>query len=188
MAPAQSSSGANGRGGALGGEYLTFTLDGEEYGVTLLTVREIIEHQPITVVPNAPPAIRGVINLRGAVVPVVDLAARFGLGECVIGRWTCSIIVEIVVDAEITLLALMVDSVNDVVTFADNEIVAPPTFGTRVRYDHILGLGRREGTFTVLLDTARMLAVDELLALSATPLRADDSESMQNTNMEDAGR
>src|SRR4051812_31706205 len=111
--------------GALGGGDLTFTLDGEENGVTLLTVREIIEYQPITTVPNAPPAIRGVINLRGAVVPVIDLATRFGLAECVIGRWTCSIIVEIMVDAEMTLLALLVDSVDDVVTFTDREIVPP---------------------------------------------------------------
>jgi purine-binding chemotaxis protein CheW len=151
--------------GSLGGEYLTFTLDGEEYGLGLLRVREIIEHQPITLVPNAPAAIRGVINLRGAVVPVVDLSARFGLRPCVIGRWTCIVIVEISVDAETALLGLLVDAVNDVIFLADADIVPPPTFGTRVRYEHLVGLGRRGDKFTVLLDAEKLLAIDELLAV-----------------------
>lgn len=150
---------------SLGGEYLTFTLDGEEYGLGLLRVREIIEHQPITLVPNAPAAIRGVINLRGAVVPVVDLAARFGLRACAIGRWTCIVIVEISVDGETALLGLLVDAVNDVLGFSDADIVPPPTFGTRVRYEHLVGLGRRGEKFTVLLDAEKLLAIDELLAV-----------------------
>jgi len=148
-----------------GGEYLTFTLDGEEYGIGLLRVREIIEHQPITLVPNSPAAIRGVINLRGAVVPVVDLAARFGLRACPIGRWTCIVIVDIAIDGEASLLGLLVDTVDDVVPFADADVVAPPTFGTRVRYEHLLGLGRREGKFVILLDAEKLLAIDELLAV-----------------------
>ena len=165
--------------GNLGGEYLTFTLDEEEYGLGLLRVREIIEHQPITLVPNAPAAIRGVINLRGAVVPVVDLAARFGLRPCTIGRWTCIVIVDILIDAESAVLGLLVDAVNDVVTFASDEIVAPPTFGTRVRYEHLVGLGRRAGKFVVLLDAERLLAIDELLALmhgSRAPSHAPRAE------------
>jgi purine-binding chemotaxis protein CheW len=151
---------------SLGGEYLTFTLDSEEYGIGLLHVREIIEHQPITLVPNAPASLRGVINLRGAVVPVVDLAARFGLGACVIGRFTCTIIVDLVIDGEVTLLGLLVDSVDDVLTFAASDIVPPPTFGTRVRYDHLLGLGRRDAKFIVLLDATKVLAIDELLSIA----------------------
>jgi purine-binding chemotaxis protein CheW len=164
--------------GALGGEYLTFTLDGEEYGLGLVRVREIIEHQPITLVPSAPPAIRGVINLRGAVVPVVDLAARFGLRSCPIGRFTCIVIVEISFDAETSFLGLLVDTVEDVIALASEEIVAPPTFGTRVRYEHLLGLGRRAGKFVILLDAEKLLSVDELLAVvgaspSLGPARAE---------------
>ncbi|WP_284667115.1 chemotaxis protein CheW [Myxococcus sp. SDU36] len=149
--------------------YLSFMLAGEEYGVGLLRVREIIEHRPITRVPGMPAAVQGVINLRGSVVPVVDLAVKFGLPARPISRWTCFVIVEVTLDGQQTAIGLLTDSVSEVLELGPGDIEMPPAFGTRVRLDFLLGMGRHEDKFIMLLDLDRLLSVSELLSLmSAT--------------------
>ncbi|WP_426745554.1 chemotaxis protein CheW [Myxococcus faecalis] len=145
--------------------YLSFMLAGEEYGVGILRVREIIEHRPITRVPGMPAAVQGVINLRGSVVPVVDLAVKFGLPPRPITRWTCFVIVEVSLDGRQGAMGLLADSVSEVLELGPEDIEQPPAFGTRVRLDFLVGLGRHEDTFIMLLDLDRLLSVAELLSL-----------------------
>ncbi|MCE9670206.1 chemotaxis protein CheW [Myxococcus stipitatus] len=147
--------------------YLSFMLAGEEYGVGILRVREIIEHRPITRVPGMPAAVQGVINLRGSVVPVVDLAVKFGLPPRPITRWTCFVIVEVSLDGKQTAMGLLTDSVSEVLELGPDDIESPPAFGTRVRLDFLLGMGRHESKFIMLLDLDRLLSVSELLSLVA---------------------
>ncbi|MFL5351031.1 chemotaxis protein CheW [Archangium sp.] len=146
-------------------QYLGFSLAGETYAIELLRIREIIEHVPITRVPGMPPAVLGVINLRGRVVPVVDLAVKMGMGPRPITRWTCFVIVEALMDGERTALGLLADSVSEVLDLGPDDIEPPPTFGTRAPVDYLRGLGRREQRFILLLDLDRMLSADELLGL-----------------------
>ncbi len=154
---------------ALGGEYLTFTLDAETYGITLKRVMEILEYQPVTLVPGAPPSIRGVVNLRGSVVPVVDLAGKFGLQTSPVTKWTCLVVVQTNLGGDSTLLALVADAVNDVIPFAGDDIAPPPAFGTRVRLEYLLGLGKAEGSLVLLLDADRVLSLEELLSVRPGP-------------------
>lgn len=146
-------------------QYLGFSLAGETYAIELLRIREIIEHVPITRVPGMPPAVLGVINLRGRVVPVVDLAVRMGLGPRPITRWTCFVIVEALLEGERTALGLLADSVSEVLDLGPDDIEPPPAFGTRAPVDYLRGMGRQEQRFILLLDLDRMLSADELLGL-----------------------
>lgn len=146
-------------------QYLGFSLAGEMYAIELLRIREIIEHVPITRVPAMPSAVLGVINLRGRVVPVVDLAAKLGLGPRPITRWTCFVIVEVMLDGERTALGLLADSVSEVLDLGPDDIEPPPTFGTRAPVHYLRGLGRQEQRFILLLDLDRLLSADELLGL-----------------------
>ena len=157
----------------LGGDYLTFTLDAEQYGLTIRRVMEILEYQPVTLVPGAPPSIRGVINLRGSVVPVVDLAGKFGLPSNPVTKWTCLVIVEATLGGDTTLLALVADAVNDVLSFSAADIAPPPSFGTRVRLDYLLGLGKLESGFVLLLDADKVLTLEELLSIAPPSQRRD---------------
>jgi purine-binding chemotaxis protein CheW len=146
-------------------QYLTFSLGGHEVALPLLEVRQIIEHVPPTFVPRLPASIRGVINLRGALVPVVDLASRFGMPAPTPTRTTCII----VVDAEVTgLLGLVVDEVHDVVEIDD--VLPVPEFGTTWRRDDLLGVAELKGKLLLLLDSAKVLSAQELLA--AAPVAA----------------
>ena len=147
-------------------QYLTFYVAGEEYAVTILKVTEIIECVALTHVPGTPPWIRGVLNLRGAVVPVVDLAVKFGLAPTVLTRRTCVIMVEIEHDAERLVLGVMADSVHQVVELAPDQLHPPPSFGPKVRVDCIQGMGINGGAFVVLLDIDRVLSSSEILAAS----------------------
>ena len=146
-------------------QYLGFSLAGEMYAIELLRIREIIEHVPITRVPAMPSAVLGVINLRGRVVPVVDLAAKLGLGPRPITRWTCFVIVEVTLDGERTTLGLLADSVSEVLDLGPDDIEPPPAFGTRAPVHYLRGLGRQEQRFILLLDLDRLLSADELLGL-----------------------
>ena len=145
---------------------LTFLLGEEMFAVPILNVREIIEHGHITVVPMMPDAIRGVINLRGAVVPVVDLNRRFGRGHTKEGKRTCIVIVEIPRDTETLVVGMMVDAVSEVLEIPGTEIEPPPLFGARIRTDFISGMGKVGGRFVILLDMGRVLSVDELADLA----------------------
>lgn len=138
-------------------QYLTFQLAGEEYAFGILRVKEILEHEVITRVPNAPPAVRGVINLRGAVVPVVDLALRFGLPATAITRRTCIVIVEVQTEEEQLVMGVLVDAVSQVIDLAAGDIEPPPPFGARVRVDHLVGMGKLDKKFVLILDVDRLL-------------------------------
>jgi purine-binding chemotaxis protein CheW len=145
-------------------QYLTFFLAGEEYAITILKVTEIIECAALTKVPGAPAWVRGVINLRGAVVPVIDLAVKFAMGETAITARTCVVIVEMRHDGERLVLGVMADAVNQVVDLGPGEIQPPPAFGPKVRVDCIEGMGSSNGKFVVLLDIDRVLSSSEVLA------------------------
>jgi purine-binding chemotaxis protein CheW len=147
-------------------QYLTFFLAGEEYAVSLLQVTEIIECSTLTKVPGAPAWIRGVLNLRGSVVPVVDLAIKFGLPQTEITRRTCVIIVELRVDDERLVMGVMADAVHQVAELRPEEIQTAPAFGPKVRVDCILGMGVSNGKFIVLLDIDRILSSSDILAAS----------------------
>jgi purine-binding chemotaxis protein CheW len=156
-------------------QYLTFFLAGEEYAITILQVTDIIECGVVTRVPGTPQWIRGVHNLRGTVVPVIDLAIKFGLPATEITRRTCIVIVEISVDDETLIMGVMADSVHQVVELGPDQIQAAPAFGPRVRVDCVLGMAASNGKFIVLLDIDRILANDEIL--TAVTAVVDDSAS-----------
>lgn len=141
-------------------QYLTFTVGNELLGIGILAVKEIIEYQGVTSVPLMPAAVRGVINLRGAVVPVVDLSARLGRGPAEVNRRSCIIIVELELDGEALVVGALVDTVNQVLELAPSEIEPTPSFGAKIRRDFIRGIGKIGGKFVVLLDVQHVLAVD----------------------------
>lgn len=147
-------------------QYLTFYVAGEEYAVTILKVTEIIECVTLTHVPGTPSWIRGVLNLRGAVVPVVDLAVKFGLPPTTLTRRTCVVMVEIEHDGERLVLGVMADSVHQVVELTTDQIQPPPSFGPKVRVDCIHGMGVTGDALVVLLDIDRVLSAAEILAAS----------------------
>jgi purine-binding chemotaxis protein CheW len=143
-------------------QFLTFLLADGLYAVSILRIREIIEYDTVTRVPNMPESIRGVINLRGSVVPVVDLAARFGLRNSNVTKRTCVIIAEVEVGGERLVMGLMADSVSQVIDLPPADIEPPPAFGTRVRVDFLKGLGKIGKTFVLILDLDRVLSGIEL--------------------------
>ncbi|HUL59190.1 MAG TPA: chemotaxis protein CheW [Anaeromyxobacteraceae bacterium] len=142
-------------------QYLSFSLAGSEYGIPILKVKEILQYETITRVPSTPRSVRGVINLRGSVVPVVDLAAKFGLAETPLTRWTCILIVEAVLDGQKTVMGVMSDAVREVIELAPQDVEPPPSFGTQVRVDHLLGMGKAGKRFVLLLDVDRVISADE---------------------------
>lgn len=146
-------------------QYLTFWLGEEMFALDIRSVREIIQYAPMTSVPLMPAFVRGVINLRGAVVPVIDLNARFGRPAASVGKKTCVVIFDSMRDGERTELGLMVDAVSEVVEIADDAIEPPPNFGTSVRRDFIRAIGRRGDRFVVLLEPDRAFDVDEMAQL-----------------------
>jgi purine-binding chemotaxis protein CheW len=145
-------------------QYLTFQVADAEYGVGILQVREIIEYDTITRVPHAPSAVRGVINLRGSVVPVVDLAVKFGLPESRITKRSCVIVVECVLDGELTVMGVLCDAVSQVIDLTTADIEPAPAFGSRVRIEFLRGMGKVGGKFVLLLDLDRLLSADEASA------------------------
>jgi purine-binding chemotaxis protein CheW len=152
-------------------QYLTFTLNGEIFAIGILNIKEIIEYGTLTEIPMMPGFIRGVINLRGAVVPVVDLSSRFGGHQTTVARRTCIVIVEMsqMVDkAEVRQdIGIVVDSVNEVLEIPGAEIEPPPSFGARIRADFIQGMGKVAGKFVIILNIDRVLSVNEMAQLSA---------------------
>jgi len=150
-------------------QYLTFSLAGGEYAIAVLKVREIIEHEAVTRVPSTPAFVRGVINLRGSVVPVVDLARKFGLAQGAVTKRTCIVIVEVESENGRIVMGVLADAVNQVVEFRPDEIEAPPSFGTPVRVDYLKGLGKLGGQFVLILDTDRVLSAGELAEVASAP-------------------
>jgi len=150
-------------------QFLTFSLSGGEYAIAVLRVREIIEHEEVTRVPSTPAFLRGVINLRGSVVPVVDLARKFRMPESPVTKRTCIIIVEVESENGRIVLGVLADAVNQVVEFRPEEIEPPPSFGTPVRVDYLRGLGKLNGEFVLILDTDRVLSAGELADAASAP-------------------
>ncbi len=155
-------------GAALPSQFLTFMLGEDPYAVGILHIKEIIEYGALAAVPMMPPCVRGVINLRGAVVPVMDLSARFERGPSVIGKRSCIVIVEVDGGAgdNKQVLGMLVDAVNAVVEIAAGDIEAAPAFGTRIRPDFIAGIGKVNGKFVILLDIERVLSSEEIVELA----------------------
>jgi len=163
--------GQNNTGAALkdlgpGSQYLTYSLGDEVFAMDIRSVREIIQYGAITAVPLMPEFVRGVINLRGAVVPVIDLQSRFGRDQAKIGKKTCVIIFDASQGGEKIELGLMVDSVSEVIDIADAHIEQAPQFGTSIRRDFIRGMGKVGGEFIVILAPERALDVEEMAALA----------------------
>ena len=152
-------------------QHLVFSLGRESFSVPVEHVREIIEFDGATPVPMMPEFLRGVINLRGSVVPVVDLQTRFGRAATEAGRRTCVVIVEIARDADAHRLGILVDAVNEVITVDPSTIEAKPSFGTGLRPDFVAGILNRDGRFVVILDMDQALSVDELAALAGEGFR-----------------
>jgi purine-binding chemotaxis protein CheW len=146
-------------------QYLTFRVADETYAVGILQVREILRYETVTKVPTTPMSIRGVLNLRGRVVPVVDLAVRLGLPESAVTKWSCVIIVEVELDGEQTVMGVMVDSVNEVIELLANEIEPPPPFGTQVRVSYLIGMAKCENKFILILDIDEILASEEIMSI-----------------------
>ena len=148
------------------GQYLTFLLGGEMFAIGILGIKEIIEYGSLTTVPMMPEFIRGVINLRGAVVPVVDLSARFGRTASEITRRSCIVIIEAAGEIEKHDVGVVVDSVSEVLEIPASEIEPAPSFGAKIRADFISGMGKVNGKFVIILDADRVLSVDEMAMLS----------------------
>jgi len=151
--------------GAEAAQFLTFTLDEEVFALDIRTVREIIQYGPMTTVPLMPTFVRGVINLRGAVVPVIDLQARFGRARADVGKKTCIVIFDTVRDTERVELGLLVDAVSEVIEIAAGAIEPPPNFGTAVRRDFIRGMGKVGDRFLIILEPDRAFDVNEMAQL-----------------------
>ncbi len=143
-------------------QHLTFSLAGETYAIGILGIKEIIEYRGLTQVPMMPPSVCGVINLRGAVVPVIDLAVRFGKPPSSIGKRSCIVIVEIGEGCEQAVLGVMVDAVSEVLDIPDEDIEPAPNFGTPIGREFIAGIGKVRGKFVILLEVGRVLSLDEL--------------------------
>jgi purine-binding chemotaxis protein CheW len=142
-------------------QYLSFSLRGTEYAVGILKVKEILQYEATTRVPSTPRSVRGVINLRGQVVPVVDLAAKFGLGETEPSRLTCILIVEALLEGTPAVVGVMADSVQEVIELGKDDVEPPPAFGTQVKVDFLLGVGKIGKRFVLLIDLDRVISADE---------------------------
>ena len=145
-------------------QFVTVFLGGEEVGLPIDCVREIVEHRPVTRVPSMPSAVRGVTNLRGRVVPVIDLAAVLRLDARAADCRTCFAVVEVAFDGEKLLLALQADAIGRVLDATEAELLPAPTFGTRVRLDYLRGIAPVDDRFALVLDLDRVLSPGELLA------------------------
>jgi purine-binding chemotaxis protein CheW len=160
---------------AVSSQYLSFILAGEEYALGILQVREILEYTPVTRIPGAPAWVRGVFNLRGRVVPVVDLAVKLGLGPSTPSRWSCIVVVEVQLAEERLVLGLLSDAVGQVLELGPGEVEPPPAFGMPVASECLVGLGRSDTKkFVLLLDIDRVLSSLEVLQTGAlrTPVAA----------------
>ena len=155
------------------GKYLTFSIAEEEYGIGILKIKEIIGMMPITLVPQTPEHVKGVINLRGKVIPVVDLRLRFKMESIEYGERTCIIVGEIASQAETVQIGIVVDSVSEVLNIKGEDIENTPTFGTKLNTDYILGMAKVQGGVKILLDIDKVLSAEEIAVLEKTSKKQD---------------
>ncbi len=147
------------------GKYLTFSLQEEEYGISILKVKEIIGMMAITSVPRTPEFVKGVINLRGKVIPVIDLRLKFSMESISYSDRTCIIVVEIETEAATVLIGIVVDSVSEVLNIKESDIEETPTFGSSLNTEYILGMAKMEGGVKILLDIDKVLSASEITGL-----------------------
>jgi purine-binding chemotaxis protein CheW len=162
------------------GKYLTFSLGGEEYGIGILKIKEIIGMMPITHLPQTPKFVKGVINLRGRVIPVIDLRLRFGMDSIDYAERTCIVVVEIGEDIGRLQIGIVVDSVSEVLNIKGSDIEDTPEFGTRLRTDYILGMAKMEGRVKILLDIDQVLTTE---ASNGSALNEDFSSASLHANL-----
>lgn len=143
-------------------QYLTFKLDEEVFALDIRKVREVLEYTSVTKVPQTPAFMRGVINLRGGVVPVVDMRLKFGMEQTENTVNTCIIISEILIDEESTILGALADSVQEVIELEPTQIEPAPRMGTRLKTEFIKGMGKRDGEFIMILDIDKVFSAEEV--------------------------
>ncbi|MBA7531899.1 Chemotaxis protein CheW [subsurface metagenome] len=148
-------------------QYLTFNLDKELYTVDVSRAQEVLEFKSITRVPQTPEFMRGVINLRGSVVPVVDLRLKFGMSSTESTVDTCIIVVELDLEGENTILGVLADSVQEVIELDPDEIEPPPKIGSSIKTDFIIGMGKRDSQFIIILNFDRVFSIEELESVKA---------------------
>ncbi len=148
-------------------QYLTFTLNQEVFALEIAKVREVLEFTAVTKVPRTPGFLRGVINLRGNVVPVVDLKSKFGMGQTERTVNTCVVITEVTVDGESTVIGALADSVREVIDLDPAQVEPPPRIGTRLDTAFIRGMGKRDDEFLILLDVDKVFSAEELGRVAA---------------------
>jgi purine-binding chemotaxis protein CheW len=152
-------------GDRLAGKYLTFKLGQEEYGLEILKVQEIIQMQSVTRVPRTPDYVRGVINLRGKVIPVVDLRKKFFLETCEDTEKTCIIVVQIAINDDVVVMGIIIDEVKEVLDIKASDIEETPSFGSNINTEFILGMGKVNSSVKILLDIDKILSTTELVNL-----------------------
>jgi purine-binding chemotaxis protein CheW len=148
-------------------QYLTFKLGNEVFATDVAQVREVLDLTSITKVPRTPEFMAGVINLRGSVVPVVDLRLCFEMPKTVSTRNTCIVVVEVILNGEATVIGALADSVEEVIDLEPEQIQPAPRIGTQIRVDFIKGMGKRDNNFVMILDIDRVFSADELTAICA---------------------
>jgi purine-binding chemotaxis protein CheW len=148
------------------GKYLTFSMANEEYGISILMIKEIIGMMPITTVPQTPSFVKGVINLRGKVIPVIDLRLKFGMEGIDYTERTCIIVVEIAGEEGSILMGVVVEAVSEVLNIKGSDIEETPTFSTTLDTDYILGMAKMDNGVKILLDIDRVLNTDEINVLN----------------------
>lgn len=147
-------------------QYLTFLLNGELFAIGILNVKEILEYENLTSVPMMPQLMRGVINLRGAAVPVIDLSVRFAHKPSEITRRSCVVIIEVACDGARNDIGIIVDAVSEVLEIPFTDIEPPPALGANIRADFITGMGKVNNKFVMILDVAQVLSIDEMTSLN----------------------
>jgi purine-binding chemotaxis protein CheW len=162
-------------------QYVTFSLMGEEYALQIDQVREIIQCERVTSIPSMPPVVRGMMNLRGTVVPVIDLPLKFGLPATPIGPATYLVVVDAAWSGEVARLALLTTELGRVIDVAPGDLKPVPDFGTRIQSEYLRGVGQIDGRFVLFLDTERLLSPAELLRITAI----DVSRASADTAMPD---
>lgn len=148
-------------------QYLTFILSDEEFAVPIMQVKEIIEYNDLTTVPMVPEFIAGALNLRGSIVPVINLAIKFGMTPSEISRRTCVVIMEVEVDNEQVVMGVLVDKVLQVLDITEENIDAAPTLGAQIRTDFIKGMGKLEDRFVIILAINKILSAGEIAVVGS---------------------
>jgi purine-binding chemotaxis protein CheW len=163
-------------------QYLTFKLEDEVYAVDVAKVREILDFPPITKVPRTPDFMRGVINLRGSVVPVVDMRLKFGMAKTERSVNTCIVVVEVLLENESTVIGALADSVQEVIELEPSQIEPPPKIGSRLKVEFLKGMGKIGERFLMILDIDKVFSAEEILSVQEAAGTKASAEMMQSKN------